>query len=73
MNVDQYVELFHARNGFSRQRMDAHAAKAFDAAVRDLVSLLCGRACPHLQRDDRHHLGTPIGWHAHRPSLEPIS
>ncbi len=38
MNVDQYVELFHARNGFSRQRMDEHAANAFDAAVRELVS-----------------------------------
>ena len=38
MNVDQYVVLIHARNGFSRQRMDAHSANAFDAAVRDLVS-----------------------------------
>ena len=38
MSVDQYVELIHARNGFSRQRMDAHAANAFDAAVRDFVT-----------------------------------
>lgn len=38
MPVDQYVELFHARNGFSRQRMDAHTASAFDAAVRELVT-----------------------------------
>ena len=38
MSVDKYVELFHARNGFSRQRMDAHAANAFDAAVRELVT-----------------------------------
>lgn len=38
MPVDQYVELFHARNGFSRQRMDAPAASAFDAAVRELVT-----------------------------------
>ena len=38
MPVDQYVELFHARNGFSRQRMDAQAAAAFDAAVRELVA-----------------------------------
>ena len=38
MSVDKYVELFHARNGFSRQRMDAYAANAFDAAVRELVT-----------------------------------
>ena len=38
MPVEQYVELFHARNGFSRQRMDAQAAAAFDAAVRRLVT-----------------------------------
>ena len=38
MSIDQYVEMFHARNGFSRQRMDAHAANAFDAAVRELVT-----------------------------------
>ena len=38
MSVDQYVELFHARNGFSRQRMDPQHAAEFDAAVRELVT-----------------------------------
>ena len=38
MSVNRYVEMFHARNGFSRQRMDAQAAAAFDAAVRELVT-----------------------------------
>ena len=38
MSVDQYVELFHARNGFSRQRMDPQSAAEFDAAVRELVT-----------------------------------
>ena len=38
MSVDDYVELLHARSSLSRQRMDAHAAKAFDAAVRALVA-----------------------------------
>lgn len=38
MPLEQYVELFHARNGFSRERMDAQAAAAFDAAVRELVT-----------------------------------
>ena len=38
MSVDRYVEMFHARNGFSRQRMDAQSAAEFDAAVRELVA-----------------------------------
>ena len=38
MRVDRYVEMFHARNGFSRQRMDAQSAAEFDAAVRELVA-----------------------------------
>ncbi len=38
MSVDRYVEMFHARNGFSRQRMDAQSAAEFDAAVRELVT-----------------------------------
>jgi SAM-dependent methyltransferase len=35
--VDDYVESFHSRNGFSRDRMDAARAAEFDAAVRKLV------------------------------------
>ena len=38
MSVNRYVEMFHARNGFSRQRMDAQSAAEFDTAVRDLVA-----------------------------------
>ena len=38
MSVDRYVEMFHARNGFSRQRMDAQSAAEFNAAVRELVT-----------------------------------
>ena len=38
MSVDRYVELFHARNGFSRRRMDPKSAAEFDAAVRELVT-----------------------------------
>ncbi|MYK27048.1 MAG: class I SAM-dependent methyltransferase [Dehalococcoidia bacterium] len=37
VSVETYVELLHARNGFSRQRMAAETAHEFDAAVRDLV------------------------------------
>jgi len=35
--LEDYVESFHARNGFSRDRMTAEAAQAFDQQVRDLV------------------------------------
>ena len=36
-SVEEYVESFHARNGFSRDRMGAERAAAFDAAARALV------------------------------------
>ena len=38
MTVDRYVELFHARNGFSRERMDPRSASEFDAHVREIVA-----------------------------------
>ena len=38
MSVDQYVELLHARNGFSRERMEPQSAADFDAFVRQLVA-----------------------------------
>jgi SAM-dependent methyltransferase len=36
-SLDDYVESFHTRNGFSRQRMTAEAARAFDEALRRLA------------------------------------
>jgi ubiquinone/menaquinone biosynthesis C-methylase UbiE len=36
--IGDYVESFHSRNGFSRQRMDPKMADAFDTAVHALVS-----------------------------------
>ena len=38
MSIDQYVEVYHARNGFSRQRMDPNSSAEFDAAVREIVT-----------------------------------
>jgi hypothetical protein len=35
--VEEYVESWHARNGFSRERMRPDAAAAFDAAIHALV------------------------------------
>jgi SAM-dependent methyltransferase len=40
--VVEFVESFHGRASFSRERMTAEAAAAFDAAVRDLISRHCG-------------------------------
>lgn len=40
-DVDAYIESFHSRNGFSRDRMAARAAGEFDAAVRELVLAHC--------------------------------
>lgn len=37
-SVDEYIESFHARNGLSRDRMQADQAAAFDADMRDLVT-----------------------------------
>lgn len=36
-SIDDYIESFHTRNGFSRDRMRPSAAAAFDADVRALV------------------------------------
>jgi len=40
-SIDEYVESFHTRNGFSRQRMTIQAAAAFDRALNELVSGHC--------------------------------
>ncbi len=36
--IEHYIESFHARNGFSRQRMTLEAAAAFDEEVRRAVT-----------------------------------
>ena len=40
-SVDDYVESFHSRNGFSRERMTPEDAAAFDRGVRDAVLACC--------------------------------
>ncbi|HEU5103105.1 MAG TPA: class I SAM-dependent methyltransferase [Roseiflexaceae bacterium] len=39
--IDEWVEAFHARNGFSRDRMAATAASACDAELRAAVGSFC--------------------------------
>ena len=36
-SIEEYVESFHSRNGFSRDRMTQGRARDFDAALRSLV------------------------------------
>jgi ubiquinone/menaquinone biosynthesis C-methylase UbiE len=36
-SIDDYIESFHSRNGFSRERMGMDAAGAFDAGIRDIL------------------------------------
>jgi SAM-dependent methyltransferase len=40
-SIDDWVESFHARNGFSRDRMHADAASACDAALRAAIRPYC--------------------------------
>jgi SAM-dependent methyltransferase len=37
-NVEDYIESFHSRNGFSRDRMTPEAAASFDEGLRALVA-----------------------------------
>jgi SAM-dependent methyltransferase len=40
-SIADHVECMHSRNGFSRERMAADAAAAFDAAYRELLERYC--------------------------------
>ncbi len=58
-SVDEYVESFHARNGLSRDRMNANAASAFDRHLRELVSQHCPNGVVELQIRGRVIWGKP--------------
>jgi SAM-dependent methyltransferase len=58
-SLDEYVESFHARNGLSRDRMDANAAHEFDAKLRDLVHQHCPNGVVELQIRARVIWGKP--------------
>ncbi len=42
-SIDAWVESFHARNGFSRDRMGEASATEFDQKVRDIIGTHCPR------------------------------
>jgi SAM-dependent methyltransferase len=48
-SLDDYIESFHARNGFSRDRLTPEAAMAFDKEARALVSTYCPDEHVHLE------------------------
>jgi SAM-dependent methyltransferase len=58
-SVDEYIESFHARNGLSRDRMDANVASAFDRQLRELVSWHCPNGIVELQIRGRVIWGKP--------------
>jgi SAM-dependent methyltransferase len=43
-SISAYIESFHARNGFSRDRMTTAAAQGFDAEVETLLEPFCTEA-----------------------------
>jgi len=40
-SIDAYIESFHSRNGFSRERMRPEMAAAFDAEVKNVLTASC--------------------------------
>ena len=60
-SLESYIELFHSRNGLSRDRLTAEAAVAFDDEVRRLVSSHCDDDAVTLQIGGRVVWGKPHG------------
>jgi hypothetical protein len=58
-SVAEYTESFHARNGLSRDRMDAKAARKFDGKLRDIMHRYCPRGVVELQVRGRVIWGKP--------------
>lgn len=58
-SVEEYVESFHARNGLSRDRMDAEVARAFDEKLRELLHQHCRNEIVELQIRGRVVWGKP--------------
>jgi hypothetical protein len=58
--TDDWVESYHARNGFSRDRMDVARAKACDAELRAAIEPYCPNQLVEQQITARILCGTPI-------------
>lgn len=58
-SMDDYIESFHARNGFSRERMSREMADGFDAEVKALLAGYCPTGEVTLQITALIAWGTP--------------
>lgn len=58
--IEHYIESFHARNGFSRQRMTPEAAVTFDEEVRRAVTPHAENGLLTLQTTSRIIWGHPL-------------
>jgi trans-aconitate methyltransferase len=57
--IDAYIESFHARNGFSRERMSQEMAAIFDNEVHKLLTDFCPDGTVAMQVTAR------VGWGSH--------
>jgi trans-aconitate methyltransferase len=55
-SVEDYIQAFHARNGFSLDRMDPRAAAQFDAELRSIVEPFCPQGVVE------QHIATRVLW-----------
>jgi hypothetical protein len=60
-SVDDYIESFHSRNGFSRDRMKTADAADFDRALRQLLSGHCPNGVVEAEATASLVWGRPIG------------
>lgn len=58
-SIDDWIESFHARNGFSRDRMDADVAMACDAKLRAAIMPFCPTGVVEQQITARIVWGSP--------------
>jgi hypothetical protein len=61
-SVEAYIESFHARNGLSRDRLDADMAQEFDERLRQLVSQYCPNGIVEL------HIRGKVIWGKPKPT-----
>lgn len=58
--IDSYIQSFHARNGFSLDRMDSQAAAQFDQELRAVVEPFCPHGLVEQQISARILWGRPM-------------
>jgi hypothetical protein len=58
--IEQYIQSYHARNGLSLDRMDAKAAKQFDAEMRTALQPYCRSGRIELQISAKIVWGRPL-------------